>query len=119
MNEKVEKAKEKAKEFGRKAASEAKRFGSEAVEFANRNREVLVIAVPVVIAGIKSGQSLIVNRRINSERKRIDHTYYDPSTGMHWELKRKASNADRAEILRRKRAGQDVYDILRQMNLIR
>lgn len=119
MEEKFKTVKGKAKDFGRKAIGEAKRFGTEAVEFANRNREVLVIAVPVVIAGIKSGQSLMVNHRINSERKRIDHTYYDPSTGMHWELKRKASNADRAEILRRKRAGQDVYDILRQMNLIR
>lgn len=119
MEEKIEKAKQKVKDFGRKAGNKVKRFGSEAVEFANRNREVLVIAVPVVIAGIKSGQSLMVNHRINSERKRIDHTYYDPSTGMHWELKRKASNADRAEILRRKKAGQDVYDILRQMNLIR
>ena len=119
MNEKIEKAKKKAKDFGRKAIGEAKRFGIEAVEFANRNKEVLIVAAPVVIAGIKSRQSLMVNRRIKGERKRIDHTYYDPQTGMHWELKRKASNADRAEILRRKKAGQDVYDILRQMNLIR
>lgn len=119
MKEKFETAKEKAKDFGRKAVGEAKRFGTEAVEFANRNKEILIVAAPVVIAGIKSGQSLMVNRRIKGERKRIDHTYYDPSTGMHWELKRKATNADRAEILRRKKAGQDVYDILRQMNLIR
>ena len=119
MNEKIGNVKDRISEFGRKAKREALDAGSRALEFANRNRELIVIGAPVLIATIKSGQSLVVNRRLRNERSRIDHTYYDPSTGMHWELRRKATNADRAEILRRKKDGQDVYTILRQMKLIK
>lgn len=89
------------------------------VHWVANNPEMTVAMVGGAAALIKSTQSLVVNHRVRSERKRIDHTYYDPSTGMHWELKRKATNADRAEILRRKKNGSDIYTILREMNLIR
>lgn len=111
--------KDSAREFGRKAWAEAKRFGSNAARFARENKEALIVGAPVAIAAIRSGQSLIVNRRVKQERKRIDHTWYDPRTGMHWDLKRKVSNAERAEILRRRGEGQDAYTILRQMRLIK
>lgn len=119
MNEKLDTALKPAKEWGRKAKEEAKRLGNQAAAFARRNKELIVVSVPIAVAAIKSGQSLMVNRRLNKERSRIDHTYYDPRTGFHWELKRKPSNADRAEILRRKEKGQDMYQILKEMNLIR
>lgn len=119
MNEKFEKAKRDAQAFGRKAWEQAKDGAAKVGYFVKENRELVAIGVPVVIAGIKSGQSLIVNRRMKTERDRIDHTYYDPSTGFHWELRKKPTNADRAEILRRRKAGQDTYDILRQMGLIK
>ena len=119
MNEKIEKTKQNVVEFARKAKDEAKQAGSNVVRFAVDNKELLLASIPVVVAIARTGQSVMVNRRVRNERKRIQHTYYDPSTGMHWDLKRKASNADRAEILRRKADGQDTYTILRQMNLIR
>lgn len=116
---KLEGFKDSAKEFANKALDEVKDFGSKAAEFAKENKEALIIGAPVAIAAIRSGQSLIVNRRVKKERQRIDHTWYDPRTGMHWELKRKASNAERAEILRRRNEGQDAYTILNQMRLIK
>ncbi len=119
MKEKFETAKEKAKDFRRKAAKEVKRFGSEAVEFADRNKGVLIAIAPIAIAGIRSSQSLIVSHRVNKERKRIDHSYYDRSTNMYWDLKRKLSNAEKAEVVKRKEAGEPVYDILRQMKVLR
>lgn len=116
---KLSEFKSSAKEFGRKAMDEAKSLGSRAAEFARRNKEALIVCAPVAIAAIRSGQSLIVNRRVKKERERIDHTWYDPRTGMHWDLRRKVSNAERAEILRRRGEGQDAYTILTQMRLIK
>lgn len=119
MKEKFDEAKQKAMEFGHKVKVEATQTATKAVEWGVENKELVIAMIPVAITVVKTGQSWAVNHRVKTERSRIDHTYYDPSTGMHWELKRKATNADRAEILRRKKAGQDTYTILRQMNLIK
>lgn len=51
--------------------------------------------------------------------KRMDKTYYDPSTGMHWDLKRNLTNSDRIEILDRKRDGEYTEDILTDMKLLK
>ena len=51
------------------------------------------------------------------ERKRIDTTYYDPSTGLHWELKRKLTNHEREELDERRRDGESVGEILRDMRV--
>lgn len=119
MNENVMTWNQKAKELGSKAACKVKKAGADAVRFAQENREILVATIPLAIAAAKTLQTASVNHRVKTERRRIDQTYYDPSTGFHWELRRKATNADRAEILRRKGAGQDTYTILKQMGLIR
>lgn len=119
MNDKKANWTDRAKDFGRGMAEKAKKAGSDAIRFAENNKEVLVAAIPLAIAAVKAMQTASVSHRMNTERKRIDQTYYDPSTGFHWELRRKATNADRAEILRRKGAGQDTYTILKQMGLIR
>lgn len=119
MKEKIEQAAKDAKEFAGKAWGQAKGAASKAGYFVKENKEMVAMGIPLAIATVKAGQSLVVNRRVKGERNRIDHTYYDPSTGFHWELRRKPSNADRAEILRRRKAGQETYDILKQMGLIR
>jgi len=51
------------------------------------------------------------------ERKRIDHTYYDPSSGAHYQLKRKLTNKERQELVDRKRNGEKVLDILKEMRV--
>ena len=115
----VDKAVKTTKEKVGQAVDITREKVRDTVHWVANNPEMTVAMVGGAAALIKSTQSLAVNHRVRSERKRIDHTYYDPSTGMHWELKRKATNADRAEILRRKKAGKDTYTILREMNLIR
>jgi hypothetical protein len=51
--------------------------------------------------------------------KRMAKTWYDPSTGFHWELKRDLTNHDRIEIMERRRAGEKVEDILRGMKIMK
>lgn len=83
------------------------------------NPEMVLAGLGACAALLKASQSLVVSHRNAVERHRIDTTWYDPSTGFHWELKKKVSNAQRAEILRRKSEGQDVYTILSQMRLLK
>lgn len=74
--------------------------------------------VSLGVSGLKASQSLVVSHRTNKERDRIDRTYYDPSTGFHWSLRRKPTNQDRIEISKRKCAGEDVGKILTDLRLI-
>ena len=94
-------------------------FKIEAKRFVDENPEIIFASIPIAVAAIKTGQSMVVSHRIAAERKRIDKTWYDPKTGMHWNLKRKLTNSEQGEILRRKEAGQDAYDILSSMNLLK
>lgn len=52
------------------------------------------------------------------ERRRIERTYYDPATGAHWDLKRKATNSDREAIHKCKLEDGDVYEVLKKRHLI-
>lgn len=108
-------ARNKAEELlekSKKAADDAIRWGIE-------NPEKVVAIVGLTATLLKSSQSLVVNHRIKIERNRIDHTYYDPSTGFHWELIRKATNNDRMRITELKKQGLDTYTILHQLKLIK
>ena len=71
MNEKIEKTKQNVVEFARKAKDEAKQAGSNVVRFAVDNKELLLASIPVVVAIARTGQSVMVNRRVRNERKRI------------------------------------------------
>ena len=50
--------------------------------------------------------------------RRVVRTYYDPSTGMHWDLRRKSTNADRIQLMERRRNGERIEDILKSLRLI-
>lgn len=52
------------------------------------------------------------------ERRHIERTYYDPRTGLHWDLKRKASNEDRVAISEAIQNDADIYTVLSDRNLI-
>lgn len=84
----------------------------------NENPQAAASAVSTGILLLKASRSLVVSHRVYSERKRIDRTYYDPKTGYHWDLRRKLNNNDRNILTRRKNAGDDVYDILRDLKAI-
>ena len=106
---KLEKFKRKAKAGAKKTADFCKEhwFG------------ILVgtsLALGLVEQGAKTYKACKPNQT-DKERDRIDHTYYDPSTGMHWDLRRKATNEDRKKIEERK--GTDsMSDILSDLKLI-
>lgn len=110
--------KSKAAGYFGKTVEQAKRLGSEITEFASENKELVIACIPLAIAGLRMGKTHAVTARQKRERERISRTYYDPQTGFHWDLKRKASNHDRREISRLKATGMSTYDILEKLRLI-
>ena len=119
MKEQMEKVRNDAKEFGRKAWEQTKSTASKAGRFVSENKEMVAMGIPLAIATVKAGQSLVVSRRVNKDYHRKDHRLYDPSMGFSWELRRKLTNADRAEIRKRRKAGQDYYEILEELRLLK
>lgn len=88
-----------------------------------KKKEVAAITTAVVIAGIKIIGTKMY-RKLNPtntqiERDRIDHTYYDPSSGLHWDLKRRLTNLERSRVDEARRNGTPVYDILKAMKVLK
>ena len=88
---------------------------------ADHSSEVIGV-IPVVIAGTTGAIKLIKAIRGSAAERheeRMSHCYYDPSTGVHWDLKRDLNNSERAELVRRKRDGEYAEDILADMRVLR
>ena len=108
--------KDNLKRFGQ----DIKRKAENVWDWCKENKEDLVYLLPVAIAVAGIIKKFIpVPTKVDVERKRIDHTYYDPSTGCHWELKRKLKNDERMELVRRKRDGEFAEDILDELGVLR
>ena len=103
-----------------KVADGTKKFLSDAWNFCKENKEELIVLVPLGLAAAKGVKNLTTpSTDRGSERYRSDHTYYDPSTGAHWQLRRPLSNDERAELMARRRRGEFTEDILDDMRVLK
>lgn len=94
-----------------------KKGAKNALQFVSENKEALFTAGTIIagcVAFFKGNKT-----QSDRERDRIDTTYYDPTTGAHWRLKRSLSNRERMELMRRRRDGEFTEDILDDMNVLR
>lgn len=118
MNERIQNvidgATDKAVDIYDNAKNKAEKVGHWVYE----NPQATVSIIASIAMLIRSTQSFVVSHRLRSERNRIDKTYYDRSTGHHWQLRRKLTNTDRAVIERRKKRGDDMFDILSDLGVI-
>ena len=119
MKEKLGKARDEVVEFARKAKTQACDAGRKAMQFATENKELVLMGIPLAIAAVRTSQSLVVSKRVKDERNRMDRSIYDRKAGHHWDLRRKPSNAELAEFDRRRDNGENAYDILRSMRLLK
>lgn len=90
------------------------KIGSWAVD----NPQATVSIISSIALLLRASQSFVVSHRIKSEHRRADFTYYDRYSGHRWQLRRRLTNYDRAVIDRRKRRGDDTYDILSDLGVI-
>lgn len=89
-----------------------------AFSYITNNPEKVAAAIGATIALCNATKHLQVTHRVNSQNRIKDKTYYDPSTGFRWSLKRKMTNNDRLVITSRKKNGEDVAYILQDLRLI-
>lgn len=92
----------------------------DAIKWCGENKEVLVVTIPLAVAGItavtKLGGKLIGTY---NERVLQDKSIYDHSFGTYWKLRRALTNNDRLLIERRRAAGEKLGDILKDMRLLK
>lgn len=82
------------------------------------HKEELIGLIPLGLGLIGLAKQLKPTKQ-ETERERIDTTYYDPHTGLHWQLRRKLTNDERAELARRQRLGEYTEDILERMRVLK
>lgn len=84
-------------------------------EWVKNNKETIAIIGTGAYAAA-NGLRKMHSTRLENE-KRLE--YYDPHTGMHWQLKRRLTNDERAELMMRQRSGEYTEDILRDMRVLK
>ena len=111
--------KQAIRNFVQDAADKAKRGIKTAWAWTMEHKEDLMWAGAAITGIIAGAKKLSTKTTQDSERYRIDHTYYDPSTGAHWQLRRQLTNGERAELMARRRAGEYTEDILSDMHVLK
>jgi hypothetical protein len=90
--------------------------------WATENKDEAVALAGMAIYGMVELGRVIKKLEPTAEekkQKRIDTTYYDPSTGIHWRLRRKLDNDERMELVRRQRNGEYTEDILEDLGVLK
>ena len=106
---------EKKKARARERWSKIKQLPKKTVEWIDEHRETAVLIGGAIVGIINAAHKASQTRR--TEEKRVE--YYDPHTGAHWQLRRRLNNDERAELMRRQRAGEFTEDILEDMRLLK
>lgn len=98
----------------------------EAGDWINRNAPTILAFASVAITTTKVATDLMVHigRRVEladerNQRRKRERSCYDRSEGHYWNLKRKLTNADWAEINARKENGERLGDILNEMKVLK
>lgn len=84
-------------------------------DFIEDNRDVLIVAVPVVFGLTKKIGRV---RKDHRERAHREREYYDHSTGHWWILRKTPTTGQRLEIDRRRRSGESYAEIFSSMRLL-
>lgn len=97
-----------------------KQRGNDIRNFYIRNKDLVIVAVPVV----GSGLAFLVKSRIKhanlKKQKDVKELYcYDRSLGHYWALRRELTNREWIEIDRRKRCGEKLADILSELKVLK
>ena len=114
-----EKAKYNVEKGAKVVCDMASNLGRSFVEFAKENPSAAIgIAVPIGVAAIRSGQSLIVTHRLKVQNKMASRKIYDASLGTSWDLRRPLTNNDRKAISQMRANGSSLSDALAKRKLI-
>lgn len=89
-------------------------------EWLDRNKEALIVIVPIAIKGVTTVYKVVSKRsNLRKEEQLKDLYCYDRSLGHYWRLRRELSNKEWLEIDRRKKNGERLADILEEMRVLK
>lgn len=92
----------------------------DAKDFADRNKEVLAVAVPVIGGVVTAGiKAISKHAKLHKEQHLKNEYCYDRSLGHYWELRRKLTNSEWVEIDKRKKNGERLSDILDSLKVLK
>lgn len=97
-----------------------------ATEWFNNNRDFAIIVIPAVITvstillkgGISLVKSVYRTKQANKIQQQKARTMYDYSLHRYWTLKRDLTNNEMLEIARRRKDGEKLAEILRDLKVI-
>lgn len=124
MGEKVYNIDDYKKEMKKRERKEkAKRAINDGLNWIDSHRELVSLAVPVIVVSVKGGTKIVngISRNVKLHQEKVDKEMriYDRSLGKHIYLKRPLKNAELRKILERKEDGEKLTNILMDMNLIK
>lgn len=119
LNKSDFKVESKAHEFWRKTVQK----GAQAVQYIEEHKEVIIIATPLILAGIglmKKGIGGVGRFRAMHELRDLkDYRVYDRRLGAYLRLRRPLRNSDWQLITPRMNNGEKLVDILQKMDLLK
>lgn len=100
----------------------AKSTFNKSVRWLNENKEVVLIAAPVVTGVVggafKLAKNLVRSRNLNAEKDLKELYVYDRSLGHYWKLRRPVRNSEWLEINTRKQNGEPLGEILESLRIL-
>jgi len=105
--------KERAKAWLKNKKAEAECWWAENKEM------VMVIAPPVIGAGTMLIRVISKRHHLRAMENLKTKMIYDHSRGFYYELKKKLTNTQRVEIAARRKSGEDLFQILLDMNVLK
>ncbi len=98
----------------------ARRAGMKARDWYWRNRDTINVAAPFVLGGLFTTVKVVGKRRNLRKEEMLKNRYcYDRSLGHYWALKRDLSNREWLAIDHRRKKGERLANILKDMNVLR
>ena len=92
----------------------------EARQWVSENKELVIgVATVTIPAAIGLGGKVVSRNKVAKEEKRRATDIYDPSSGIHWNTKKKLTEKQKLEIDRRHRSGESYGEILNSMKLLK
>lgn len=83
------------------------------------HKEQIITYGPVVVSGIAAGVKMLSKHTMQVKEQNLKDLYvYSHRTGHYIKLRRKLKTSEWAEFDRRKRAGENEYDILADMKVL-
>ena len=94
-----------------------------AARFVGENAEIISALLPVAVFGTRTVTGFVKSAKRSADLRKEQNLKelfcYDRSLGHYWELRRKLTNREWIEIDQRKKAGEKLGDILKELKVLK